>query len=167
MTLTAGALVTAAAAGAAPPDFPDVDTYPAVDAGVYQVLGAHPSTSGWAFSTPAGLRCQNSMIPELGVFCQGPASGAPARVTTVGASLTTPGEFGAYDGAMDMAAAPLLATGSKFAAGNGVVCAVPDDSTLACRAGRPASWTADTPDPPDRHYGEHGFVVGPAGDWAY
>lgn len=60
-----------------------------------------------------------------------------------------------------------LPTGTKFDAGNGVVCAVPADDAFACRAQKPDSWPKDTPDPPDRHYGEHGFVVQPSGSWTF
>ena len=82
-------------------------------------------------------------------------------------SLTREGEFGRDDTGSDEASYPLLPTGSRFAAGNGVVCAVPTADTLACRAAKPDSWPAETPDPPDRHYGEHGFVIAPTGSWTY
>ena len=130
-------------------------------------MGAHPSGSGWAFSTPAGLQCENSLIPDLGIFCRGPAAGAGSEVTTVAVSLMKEGEFGQTDTHPGEGAYPLLPAGSKIAAGNGVVCAVPSEEMLACRAAKPDSWPADTPDPPDRHYGEHGFVIGPADRWAY
>lgn len=62
-------------AQAAPADFPDLDTFPEVDPARYEVAGAHPSMSGWVFITPGGLRCQNSLIPDLGVSCQEVTSG--------------------------------------------------------------------------------------------
>lgn len=163
----AGLLAGAVPAAAAPEGFPDVDALPAVDPGPYQVFGAHPSTSGWLFSTPAGLRCQDSLIPDLGIFCRGPLPGAPSGITMASVSLTREGEFGRDDTGSDEASYPLLPTGSRFAAGNGVVCAVPTVDTLACRAAKPDSWPAETPDPPDRHYGEHGFVIAPTGSWTY
>nr|WP_041781931.1 hypothetical protein [Mycolicibacterium chubuense] len=162
-SLIAGAGV----AHAAPPGFPDVDAFSAVDPSGYQLMGAHPSMSGWVFSTPAGLRCQDSLIPDLGVFCQGPIAGSAPGTTMVSVSLTTEGAFSRSDLDPGAGSYPLLPTGAKLAAGNGVVCAVPTADTLACRAGKPDSWAADTPDPPDRHYGEHGFVVSPSGSWAY
>jgi len=165
--LVAAPLLSAGPAGAAPADFPDVDSYPAVNPADYEVFGAHPSLSGWVFSTPAGLRCRDSLIAELGVFCQGPVPGVESAVSSVGVSLTKPAEFGGYDGPDDGPPFRLLPTGSKIAASNGVVCAVLDDATLACRAAKPDWWAPDTQDPPDRHYGEHGFVVGPDRSWGY
>ncbi|BBX70218.1 hypothetical protein [Mycolicibacterium psychrotolerans] len=167
LVVAAGLLAGAAPAGAAPPEFPDVDAYPAVDPTAYQVFGAHPSMSGWVFSTPAGLRCQDSLIPDLGIFCRGPLPGSSSGISTASVSLTHAGEFGYDDVGSDVGPSPLLPTGSRFAAGNGVVCAVPAADTLACRAAKPDSWPADTPDPPDRRYGEHGFVISPAGSWTY
>jgi hypothetical protein len=158
--LAASPLVCAGSAGATPDGFPDVDAYPAVDPADYKVFGARPSTSGWLFSTPAGLRCQASLIAELGVSCQD-------LTTVAGVSLTKAAEFGVPDDAAEPRPSRLLPVGFKIAADNGVVCAVVDDETLACRASKPDSWAADTPDPPDRHYGEHGFVVGAAGHWGY
>lgn len=154
-------LIGAGTAGASPPGFPDLDSYPAVDSAQYQVMRGHPSTSGWAFRTPAGLRCQSSLIAELGVFCRGPEM-------SVSASLTRPAELsGPEAGADETVPYPLLPTGFRIDTGNGVVCAVPDEATLACRAAIPESWPADNPDPPDRQYGEHGFVVGPQGTRVY
>lgn len=167
--LVAGPLLCAGPAVAAPADFPDVDAHPAVDPATYEVFGAHPSTSGWVFSTQAGLLCRNSLIPDLGVYCMVPTSDEASGWRAVAVSLTIPGEFLASDDGPGAGADafPLLPTGSKIAAGNGVVCAALDDATLACRAATPDSWSADTPDPPDRHYGEHGFVLGPEGGTAY
>ena len=164
----ASALVLCAGtAQAAPADFPDLDSYPAVDPAGYEVAGAHPSMSGWVFRTPGGLRCQNSLIPDLGVSCQGPApDGRPVDIIA-GVTLTKPGFVVDTDGELGEASVSLLPVGSKFSAGNGVVCAALDDMTLACQAAKPDSWPADTPDPPDRHYGEHGFVVGPTGNRTY
>ncbi|GAB3225823.1 hypothetical protein GCM10027535_28880 [Mycolicibacterium hippocampi] len=168
-----GAAVIAAAtlggpsAQATPPSFPDVGAYPPIDLGDYRVQGAHPSTSGWAFRTPSGLRCQLSLIAELGVFCQGPLPGAQAELDMVSVSLTRPAQFGRSGTEVGDAIYPLLPTGTKIAPDNGVVCAVPSDDALACRAEKPASWPSDTPDPPDRRYGEHGFVVSPSGTQAF
>ena len=61
-------------------------------------------------------------------------------------SLTRAGEFGRDDVGSDDAAYPVVPIGSSFAAGNGVVCAVPTADTLACRAAKPDSWPAETPD---------------------
>jgi hypothetical protein len=165
----AAACVLAAAgrAHASPPGFPDVDAFPAVDPANYEVMGSHPSASGWTFSTPAGLRCRDSLIPDLGVFCQGPAASTGSGMTTVSVSLTKEGEFGQTETDLGQGTYPLLPAGLKIAAGNGVVCAVPSEEVLVCRAAKPDSWPADTPDPPDRHYGEHGFVIGPADRRAY
>ncbi|CAA0130395.1 Uncharacterised protein [Mycolicibacterium vanbaalenii] len=162
------ALSGAPTATAVPEAFPELDAYPAVDPGPYQVFGAHPSTSGWAFSTPSGLQCRNSLIPDLGVVCFGPVPGTQDGVDSVGVSLTREGTLMTSEGAGTAAEAyPLLPTGSKFAAGNGVECAVMSDDSLACLARKPDSWAADTPDPPDRRYGEHGFVVQEAGSWTF
>ena len=158
--LAASPLLCAGTAAAAPDDFPDVDAYAAVDPADYQYFGAHPSMSGWVFSTPAGLWCQDSLIAELGVSCQSPT-------TIAGVSLTHPAQFSDPGDSPQPPPARLLPVGSKIAADNGVVCAVVDDETLACRASKPDSWNADTPDQPDRHYGEHGFVVGAARHWGY
>ena len=165
--VVAGLLAGAAPVGASPPGFPDVDAFPAVDPAAYQIFGAHPSMSGWVFRTPAGLRCQDSLIPDLGIFCRGPLADSSSGVSMASVSLTHAGELGYDDVGSDDGSYPLLPTGSRFAAGNGVVCAVPAADTLACRAAKPDSWPADTPDPPDRHYGEHGFVVAPTGNWTY
>lgn len=155
-------------AAAVPEAFPDLDSHPVVDSSIYEVVGAHPSMSGWMFSTPSGLRCQNSLIAELGVFCIGPIPGAPQGTDSVSVSLTRAGTLARTDNAgTDAGSYPLLPTGSKFAAGNGVECAVVSDEVLACLAAKPDSWGADTPDPPDRQYGEHGFVVQPAGSWVF
>ncbi|NVN54172.1 hypothetical protein HLY00_3269 [Mycolicibacterium hippocampi] len=155
-------------AAALPEAFPDLDGYPAVDPGPYQVFGAHPSSSGWAFSTPSGLQCRNSLIPDLGVVCFGPVPGTQQGVDSVGVSLTREGTLMTTDDTgTDADPYLLLPTGSKFAAGNGVECAVISDTSLACLARKPDSWAADTPDPPDRHYGEHGFVVQPEGTWTF
>jgi hypothetical protein len=161
-------MLCASTAQAAPADFPNLDIYPAVDPAGYQVSGApRPSASGWAFITPGGLRCDNSVILDLGVSCQGPApDGRPVDIIA-GVALTRPGYVIDTDGEIGKAPVSLLPVGSKFSAGNGVVCATLDDKTLACRAAKPDSWPADTPDPPDRHYGEHGFVVGPTGSRTY
>ncbi|EHB97289.1 hypothetical protein MAB47J26_21323 [Mycobacteroides abscessus 47J26] len=167
----AGAVLAALAvvpvANAQPPKFPDVDSYPAVDIAEYQVIGAHPSMSGWVFSTPGGLRCQSNMIADLGVSCTGPIVGAATDMNSVAVSLTKPGLIARYEQSPDDHSYPLLPTGSKIAPGNGVVCAVLADDALACRAKKPDSWPKDTQDPPDRHYGEHGFVVQPSGSWSY
>lgn len=85
---------------------------------------------------------------------------------TVSVSLAEPGRFGETDTSFSQGTYPLLPAGSKIAPSNGVVCAVPSEEVLACRAAKP-DWSADTPDPPDRHYGEHGFVVGPTDRLAY
>jgi hypothetical protein len=164
--LSAG-LGVAPAANAQPPKFPDVDSYPAVDLSEYRVIGAHPSMSGWVFSTPGGLTCQDSMIADLGVSCSGPIVGAGEGMNSVTVSLAKPGLIAEFEQSPDGRAYPLLPTGSKIAAGNGVVCAVIADDALACRAKKPDSWSKDTPDPPDRQYGEHGFVVQPSGSWSY
>lgn len=150
----AGVLLSVGVAHAAPADFPDVTSYPAVDRAGYARIGGHPSASGWVFSTPAGLRCQMSMIAELGVSCSGPK-------TSVSVSLTKPAQLGPPEATGDEGPYPLLPTNFKIDTGNGVVCAVPDEGTLACLAAKPASWPADMPDPPDKQYGEHGFVLGP------
>lgn len=161
-------LVAAPAANAQPPSFPDIDSYPAVDLDEYQVIGAHPSMSGWVFSTPGGLKCQDSMIADLGVSCSGPIVGTRSRMNSVGVSLRSEGQFRySADESDDGHPYPLVAAGSKIEPGNGVVCAVLTDEALACRAKKPDSWPKDTPDPPDRHYSEHGFVVQPAGSWVY
>jgi hypothetical protein len=80
-------------------------------------------------------------------------------------SLTKPGQVQRYDNPA-RGSAPLLPTGHKIAAA-GVVCAIPADDTLACRARKPDTWGTDTPDPPGEHYGEHGFVVQPSGSLTY
>lgn len=160
-------LIAAPAANAQPPKFPDVDSYPAVDLSEYQVIGAHPSMSGWAFSTPGGLRCQSNMIADLGVSCSGPIVGAGTGMNSVTVSLARPGLIAQYDQSPDDHSYPLLPTGTKIAPGNGIVCTALTDDALACRAGKPDSWPKDTPDPPDRHYGEHGFVVQPSGSWSF
>ncbi|VEG14842.1 Uncharacterised protein [Mycolicibacterium phlei] len=160
-------LVAAPIANAQPPKFPDVDSYPAVDLGDYRVIGAHPSMSGWVFSTPGGLACQSNMIADLGVSCTGGIVGAGQGMNSVAVSLTKPGLIAQYDQTPNDRAYPLLPTGSKIAPGNGVVCAVIAEDALACQAKKPDSWPKDTPDPPDRHYGEHGFVVQPSGSWSY
>ncbi|WP_166548276.1 MULTISPECIES: hypothetical protein [unclassified Mycobacteroides] len=160
--------VAAPAANAQPANFPDVDSYPAVDVGEYRVIGAHPSMSGWVFSTPGGLTCWDAMIAEIGVSCSGALPGARPDMNTVSVALTGNGTIRRDDphpGGVNEY--PLLPTGSKIAPGNGVVCAVLADDALACRAKKPDSWPKDTPDPPDRHYGEHGFVVQPSGSWTY
>lgn len=153
--LLLGAGVAHAEPAGIPAGFPDVSAYPAVDPKPYVVYGAHPSLSGWEFRTPAGLHCRSSLIPDLGVFCEGPVS--------VGVSLTRSAALREPDPGPIKGDRLLLPVGSRMDAGNGVVCAVPDAATLACLASKPASWSVDTPDPPDRHYGEHGFAVGPAG----
>jgi hypothetical protein len=172
LILVAGAasavVLCASTAQAAPADFPDLDSYPAVDPAVYEVSGApHPSASGWAFKTPGGLRCANSLIPDLGVSCQGPAPDARPVDIIAGVTLTKPGFVIDTDGEIGGAPVSLLPVGSKLAAGNGVVCATLDNMTLACQAAKPYSWPADIPDPPGLHYGEHGFVVGPTGSRTY
>jgi hypothetical protein len=160
VALTVAPLSSAFTATAAPPAFPGLDAYPAVDPGPYKVLGARPSTSGWVFSTPSGLRCQSSLIAELGVFCTGPVPGTTGAADYVAASVTSPGVLTQSDvGDVAGDPFPLLPTGMKIAAGNGVECAVISDDGLACLAKKPDSWSPDTPDPPDRVYGEHGFVV--------
>ncbi|MEH3139963.1 MAG: hypothetical protein PGN37_07205 [Mycobacterium kyogaense] len=160
----AGMLVGAAPGLAAPPEV-DLTAYPAVDTAPYQVFGAHPSTSGWIFRTPAGVRCQDSLIPDLGIVCSGPLAGTDA--TMVSMSLTHEAVFTESDMPPGAPEPLLLPEGSRFDAGNGVVCAIPDAETLACHAAKPASWPADTVDPPDRHYGEHGFVTSPDGSRGY
>lgn len=174
--LTAALIVGAALAligvgsgptAAQPAGFPDVDAYPPVDPAAYQVHGTHPSGSGWEFTTPSGLTCSDSLIPDLGVRCLGAIAGAQPATNSVAVSLTTPGRIEHVDTVAGRDPARLLPTGSKIDAGNGVVCAVPADDALACVAKKPDSWSPDTADPPDRHYGEHGFVVQPAGSWTY
>jgi hypothetical protein len=174
LLVSAGLIAGAAPAAAAPPaDFPDLDAFPLVDPAPYQVFGAHPSTSGWIFRTPAGLRCQDSLIPDLGIYCSGPVTGFPSPTMMAAVSLTNEGTVGPDESSTgsstepDGKPVPLLPVGSRFDAGNGVVCATLTTDTLACRAAKPASWPADTVDPPDRHYGEHGFVLSPAGSWTY
>jgi len=163
----AAATVWSASAAAAPDGFPDVDAFAAVDPDDYEVRGAHPSGSGWLFATPGGLTCRDSLIPDLGVYCTGPVAGTDPPADTVAVSLTKPGRFVTAEAPGPETGARLLAAGTKIDAGNGVVCAVPTEAELVCRAEKPADWAPDTPDPPDRHYGEHGFVVSPAGSWAY
>ncbi len=167
VVLAATGLLAGAAPVQATPSDVDFAAYPAVDPAPYQVFGAHPSTSGWIFRTPAGVRCQDSLIPDLGIVCSGPLAGTDATMVSV--SLTHEAMFTASDmGPGDAASTPvLLPVGSRFDAGNGVVCAVPTAETLACHAAKPASWPADTVDPPDRHYGEHGFVTAPDGARGY
>lgn len=155
------------AANAQPAEFPDVDAFQAVDPADYQVMGAHPSLSGWMFSTPGGLVCRDSLIPDLGVACDGPDVGAEPGMNAVAVSLTNAGRIQMFEQPPEDHLPPVLPAGTKIDTGNGVVCAVPADDALACRAKKPDSWPQDTPDPPDRHYGEHGFVVQPSGSWTY
>lgn len=105
------------------------------------------------------------MIPDLGIVCWGPLAGTDATMVSV--SLTHEAMFSVSDIGAAESEPPLLPAGSRLDAGNGVVCAVAATDALACRAAKPASWPADTVDPPDRHYGEHGFVVGPTGTRGY
>jgi len=155
------------AANAEPAGFPEVDAFPAVDPTDYRVDGAHPSLSGWMFRTPGGLVCRDSLIPDLGIACDGPVVGAAPGTNLVAVSLTNAGRIQAVEPSPEDHLPPLVPTGSKFDAGNGVVCAVLADDAFACRAQKPDSWPKDTPDPPDRHYGEHGFVIQPSGSWTY
>lgn len=159
-------LSTVAVANAAPPEFPDVDSYPAVVADDYYRPAPRPSGAGWAFTTPGGLFCFAMLITEAGLSCHGPIPGAGEGADTVSASLTRPGELSITDTPPpDVPEVKQLPTGSKFAPNESLVCAVPTDDTLACRLVKPASWPAA--DPPDRHYAEHGFVVQPSGSWTY
>ncbi|MBA0047986.1 hypothetical protein [Mycobacteroides sp. LB1] len=123
--------------------------------------------SGWVFSTPGGLTCWDSMIAEIGVSCSGSIPGAQPDMNTVSVSLTGRGQIRRDDTPSEVNEHPLLPAGSKIAPDNGVVCAVLADDALVCRAKKPDSWSKETPDPPDRHYGEHGFVVQPSGSWTY
>lgn len=169
--VTFATLCGADPAAAAPPAFPDLAPYPAVDPILYQVLGGHPSSSGWAFKTASGLRCQDSLIPDLGIVCVGPIPGVPPGTDQAAVSLADEGTLSQADpnadSGPDGSFYPLLPTGSKMAAGNGVECAAIRDDVLACLARKPDSWPADTVDPPNRHYGEHGFVLTPEGSWVF
>ena len=161
MTMLVGSLVGAPAAFAVPSGFPDVDSQPTVDPADYYVAGAHPSLSGWTFSTASGLKCQDSLIAEMGVFCQGTARGS-ATAQYVSASVSNAGRVSQADTGL-AGDYPLLPAGMRLATDNGVTCAALADDTLACRSVIPASWGPDVQNPPGKVYGEHGFVIPAAG----
>lgn len=154
-----------AVANASPADFPEVDSYPAVNLPDYYIKAAHPSGARWSFSTPGGIRCSASMIADLGLYCWGPLGADDAD--QVWASLEKAGHFGtAEQGGSD--SGKLLPVGSKIETPSGMVCAVPTAAELACRAQKPDSWP-DTPTPGARlqEYGVHGFVLEPSGSWTF
>lgn len=157
------ALALAPIAAAAPAGFPDVESYPTVDAAGYVVRGAHPSSSGWGFTTASGWVCEDSLIAEIGVLCRVPATGPDATRTIASASVSSAGQIGQDTTSVGDETFPLLPTGSSIATDNGVTCAALSDESLACRATIPASWGPDVENPPDRVYGEHGFVLAPTG----
>ena len=159
-----GALALTPVASSAPAGFPDVDSFPRVDptAG-YEVRGAHPSGSGWGFTTASGWVCEDSLIAELGVLCRVPASGPEAKGIVASASVSSAGRIGEDTTDVGDETFPLLPTGSSIATDNGVTCAALTDESLACRAVIPASWGPNVQNPPDRVYGEHGFVLAPRG----
>jgi hypothetical protein len=142
-------------------EFPDIDSFPAVNLANYAQIGTHPSTSVYRFTTPAGVQCVVSMITEMGVQCWGaPVGAAPQSAIT--ASTLTAAAYSEQVPILD-GAAKLLPIESKLDAGNGVVCAVITDDTVACRAGPNAAMASDDP----AHHGVHGFVIQPSGNWTF
>ena len=138
--------------------FPDIDGYPAVNLADYARLGTHPSGSAYLFTTPMGVDCVIGMITEMGVQCSGAPVG-PAPMSTIGASTLAPASYGDQALALD-GDIKLLPTGFKLDAGNGIVCAVVTDDTLACRAGPNAGMKTDDP----VQHGVHGFVLQHSGN---
>lgn len=144
---------TAPAVDAAPPGFPDLDAFTAVDPAPYVEHGLKASRIG--FTTPT-LTCTWDYRPDhndhVAVGCQGTIVGMPADArhseisSCDGVSSTfargrgscpPPGEY------------PRLAPGHKLTAVN-TTCAVTDDG-VACI------------DP----IVNHGFVVQPSGSWVF
>ncbi|HEX5144798.1 MAG TPA: hypothetical protein VFW21_13100 [Mycobacterium sp.] len=142
-------------------EFPDIDSFPAVNLADYAQIGTHPSTSVYRFTTPAGVQCVVGMITEMGVQCWGAPVGAAPRSAITASTLAA----AAYsEQAPNLHGdAKLLPADSKLDAGNGVVCAVIADDTLACRAGPNGAMTPDGP----VHHGVHGFVIQPSGNWTF
>lgn len=142
-------------------EFPDIDSYPAVNLSDYARIGTHPSSSAYLFKTPGDVVCVVGMITEMGVQCSGVQVG-PAPKSTIAASTLAAAEYSDQAPALERDA-KLLPVGTKLDAGNGVVCAVIADDSLACRAGPNAEMKPDDP----VHHGVHGFVMQPSGNWTF
>ncbi|WP_375488941.1 hypothetical protein [uncultured Mycobacterium sp.] len=146
-----------------PPQFPDIDAYSAADLTVYQHRGTHPGNSGWLFKTPNDLTCAVSMLDDIGATCWGAAVGPPPS-SEVNASSEHPGRYSAADPNWNPPAS-LLPIGTKLDNTNGVACAVISHDAVACRAA--PNRGIDMKQPQNSHYGVHGFVIRPEGNWTF
>jgi len=165
MTAALTALVvaqsTTACGGRHSQEFPDISSYPAVDRSSYAQLGTQPSNSAYLFKTPGDVVCVIGMITEMGVRCSGTQVGS-APTSTIAASTLAPAQYSDDAVALDRDA-KLLPVEHKLDAGNGIVCAVLAEDSLACRAGPNAGMKPDDA----VHHGVHGFVLRPSGNWTF
>ncbi|BBZ15014.1 hypothetical protein [Mycobacterium branderi] len=146
-----------------PPQFPNIDAYPAVNLSAYEHRGTHPGNSGWFFKAPNGITCAVSMLDDIGATCWGAAVGPPPQ-SEVNASSLQPGKYSASDPDWNPDAT-LLSVGTRLDNTNGVACAVISDDSIACRVA--PNKGIDLSRPENSRYGVHGFVIQPAGNWTF
>jgi hypothetical protein len=146
-----------------PPQFPDINAYPAVNLADYQHFGGHPSSSGWLFKAPNGVTCSVGLIDEMGATCWGAAVGSPPK-SELNASSLHAGRYQAADPDWNPEAA-LLPVGTRLDSTNGVGCALLSHDSLACRAA--PNKGIDVNNPENSRYGVHGFVLQPSGNWTF
>ncbi|MCV6976366.1 hypothetical protein [Mycobacterium bourgelatii] len=146
-----------------PPQFPDIDAYPAVNLNDYAHFGSHPSGSGWLFKTPNGVTCAVSLLDDIGATCWGDAVGPPTQ-SEVNATSMHAGRYSPRDPNWNPDAT-VLPVGTKLDNGNGIACAVTAPDSVACRTG--PNRGIDTSNPQNSRYGVHGFVLQPGGNWTF
>jgi hypothetical protein len=130
---------TASSTSSAPPDFPDIGGFAAVDANAY--FQTRPYFGGILFATPDGLSCDHNAMNSLDdpnvvvLSCTGPRQGknpgnwkvrvATDKAATVEQASSKPPEGGPYK----------LLPARHTIAYEGILCGVDGEGTTACRVG--------------------------------
>lgn len=154
---------TPGVATAAPPKFPDLNAFQAVDPGPY--TSAARAGGAAYFATPDGLQCilPNSAKPgdHVSASCDGPLPGLPDNApvgsdgcSMVGSPTSLPTDLGPYTfqkgTGCPIITTPLLNVGQKITKAD-ITCVVGADRLTACI------------DPQLNR----GFVLDPAGSWTF
>jgi hypothetical protein len=163
-TVASCSRATPGVATAAPPKFPDINGFQAVDPGRYTTLFGRGG-GGIFFATPDGLQCGWASLADgpqdhVSAGCSGPLPGLPEGAPRgrygceyVGTASSMPSDlspYGFFDGTCPVITSPLLNAGQKITSAN-TTCLVGADRVTACI------------DP----ILDRGFVLQPSGSWIF
>ncbi len=161
-TSTLAIVAHPAVSSAAPPGFPDVDSFQSVDPAQYTMQSGRGG-GGVFFATPDGLQCGWASLASgpdahVSVGCSGPIPGLPGAgpgggCDGVNVATALASDLGPYlfqKGTCPVITSPLLNVGQKITAAN-TTCVVGADRLTACI------------DP----ILNRGFVLQPSGSWTF